>query len=150
MQYRLLVIAPTVLDAVAGAGGFVFDQSMAGWHVMASVVGDDDTRPLDILGVGAVDLQSAVATMCSERTSGMIAMHAALDGHADVRRLLSAVDAEVLMWASHGETTLSHRLSHAACAFKARALAAAACSPRPVERTERFCTAVPVARRSGA
>ncbi len=50
MRYRLDVVAPTVLDAVRFAGGWVYDRVMAGWDVTVLVGADEDARPLEILG----------------------------------------------------------------------------------------------------
>ena len=40
MRYRLDVVAPTVLDAVMFAGGWVYDRVMAGWDVTV-LIGTD-------------------------------------------------------------------------------------------------------------
>ena len=46
-------VAPTVLDAVRFAGGWIYDRVMAGWDVTVLVGGDEDCRPLEILGAEA-------------------------------------------------------------------------------------------------
>ena len=60
MRYRLDVVAPTVLDAVQYAGGWVYDRVMAGWDVTVLVANDDDVRPLKILGADTLDLESVL------------------------------------------------------------------------------------------
>ena len=60
MRYRLDVVAPTVLDAVQFAGGWLFDRVMAGWDVTVLIPGDEDVRPLEILGPDTLDLESAL------------------------------------------------------------------------------------------
>ena len=44
MRYRLDVVAPTVLDAVRFAGGWVYDRVMAGWDVTVLIGTDEDVR----------------------------------------------------------------------------------------------------------
>ena len=59
MRYRLDVVAPSVLDAVRYAGGWIYDRVMAGWDVTVLVGGgDDDMRPLQILGAQTLNLDS--------------------------------------------------------------------------------------------
>jgi hypothetical protein len=53
LRPRLTAIAPSAAEAVQYAGGWLFDQVMAGWDVTVITVEDDDPRPLDILGVRA-------------------------------------------------------------------------------------------------
>jgi len=60
MRYRLDVVAPTVLDAVAFAGGWIYDRVMAGWDVTVLIGNDDDARPLEILGAQVRDLESVL------------------------------------------------------------------------------------------
>ena len=62
MRYRLDVVAPTVLDAVRFAGGWVYDRVMAGWDVTVLVGDDEDVRPLEILGAEVRDLESVLAS----------------------------------------------------------------------------------------
>ena len=50
MRYRLDVVAPSVLDAVRFAGGWIYDRVMAGWDVTVLIGTDEDVRPLEILG----------------------------------------------------------------------------------------------------
>ncbi len=60
MRYRLDVVAPTVLDAVRYAGGWIYDRVMAGWDVTVLVGNQDDLRPLHILGAQTLDLESVL------------------------------------------------------------------------------------------
>src|SRR6476661_3054300 len=60
MRYRLDVVAPTVLDAVMFAGGWVYDRVMAGWDVSVLVGSDEDVRPLEILGADVLNLESVL------------------------------------------------------------------------------------------
>ena len=60
MRYRLDVVAPTVLDAVKFAGGWVYDRVMAGWDVTVLIAADEDVRPLEILGAEVRDLESVL------------------------------------------------------------------------------------------
>src|ERR1700722_20510717 len=61
LRPRLTAIAPSAAEAVQYAGGWLFDQVMAGWDVTVIAAEDDDPRPLDILGVGARTLQAVSA-----------------------------------------------------------------------------------------
>ena len=71
MRYRLDVVAPTVLDAVTSAGGWIYDRVMAGWDVTVLVGGDENVRPLTILGAETLDLESVLADWeNSPRTCG--------------------------------------------------------------------------------
>ena len=58
MRYRLDVIAASAADAVHSAGGWLYDRAMAGWEVTVLLPQSCDSRPLRILGVGAMDLES--------------------------------------------------------------------------------------------
>ena len=53
LRPRMTAIAPSAAEAVQYAGGWLFDQAMAGWDVTVVTVDDGDPRPLDILGVRA-------------------------------------------------------------------------------------------------
>jgi hypothetical protein len=62
MRYRLDVVAPTVLDAVKFAGGWVYDRVMAGWDVTVLVGDQGDVRPLEILGAETLELESVLGS----------------------------------------------------------------------------------------
>ncbi len=55
MNYRLHVIAESVLEAIQQAGGLMFDRRRAGWQVAVVTSDDEHPRALAILGV---DIQS--------------------------------------------------------------------------------------------
>ena len=151
MRPRLVVVAPVVLDAVRWTGGWLFDLVMAGWEAHVLTAGDTDPRPLRILGARALDLDADLTN--SVRTPGphTLAVDARLCESDDrvLNLVLSTLDsgvAEVRVWGDHRPSTLGdgagiprrHRLSVAAKAFKAQALAAADAAPSPGNDTEVF------------
>jgi hypothetical protein len=139
---------------VRHVGGWLFDQVMAGWDVTVLTADDRDHRPLRILGARTADLETALSSPA--RGLGpwpqAIAVRADLAGSDErVRQIvLAALDgslAEVMLWGGECPADLGgragqswHRLSAAARAFKAQALAAAAAvpMPEPGEATEVF------------
>jgi hypothetical protein len=133
-RYRLDVIAPNVLDVVKHAGGWLFDERMAGWDVTVAVVEHGDFRPLRILGVDAVQLNSS---LWDHRPGSQKLAVAAELFRCDQRvrhGVLGAFEnglAEVTVWGElrpdellPGIGQVRHRLSSAASVFKAHALAA--------------------------
>jgi hypothetical protein len=150
MRYRLDVAAPTVLDAVTFAGGWVYDRVMAGWDVTVLISNDEDVRPLEILGAEVHDLESVLESWEERPHPQTIAVAADLFECDDrLRRgVLSALEqgaTEVTLWGERLPAELSssvdsvqHQLSGAARAFKARALAAASGSEAEVGHTETF------------
>ncbi len=137
MRYRLDVVAPTVLDAVKYAGGWIYDRVMAGWDVTVLIGNDDDLRPLQILGADTLDLESALAEWEIRPHPQTVAVAADLFDRdprvlAHVRNALDQGATEVTLWGErlpaeldHSVDSAQHHLSAAARAFKARALAAA-------------------------
>jgi hypothetical protein len=137
MRYRLDVVAPTALDAVRFAGGWIYDRVMAGWDVTVLIGGDEDVRPLEILGAEVRDLKSVLASWEDRPHPQTVAV--AGDLLAVDRRVrehvLNALDqgaTEVTLWGDslpaeldESVDSVQHRLSAAARAFKAQALAAA-------------------------
>jgi hypothetical protein len=137
LRPRLTAIAPSTVEVVRSAGGWLFDQVMAGWDVTVLTTDHGDSRPLEILGARVHDLETILALPLvggclqaiavradlyesDERVRGMV-LRAAGEGQADIR-----------FWGDFrredpgpGAGRLSHRLSLAARAFKAQALAAA-------------------------
>jgi hypothetical protein len=137
LRPRLTAIAPSTVEVVRSAGGWLFDQVMAGWDVTVLTADHGDSRPLEILGARVRDLEAILALPLvggclqaiavradlyesDERVRGMV-LRAAGEGQADIR-----------FWGDFrredrgpGAGRLSHRLSLAARAFKAQALAAA-------------------------
>jgi len=135
---------------VQSAGGWLFDQVMAGWDVTVITADHSDSRPLEILGARARDLETMLALPVLGPCLQAIAVRADLyESDARVRRMvLAAFDegqAEVRFWGDsrpqgpNGRADpLSHRLSVAARAFKAHALAAAAVPADPADDIEVF------------
>ena len=137
MRYRLDVVAPTVLDAVRFAGGWVYDRVMAGWDVTVLIGDDEDVRPLEILGAEVRDLESVLEAWEERPHPQTVAVAADLFAvDARVREhVLNALEqgaTEVTLWGEglpaeldESVDSVQHRLSAAARAFKAQALAAA-------------------------
>ena len=150
LRPRMTAIAPSAAEAVQYAGGWLFDQAMAGWDVTVLTVDDGDPRPLDILGVRARTFDAVFPAPVLGRCLQAIALRADLyhdDGRVR-RQVLAAAEAgraEIRLW---GEVwpadfdgsgdPVSHRLSLAARAFKAQALAAADLRGTPTAETEVF------------
>jgi hypothetical protein len=158
LRPRLAVMAPSISEAVRSAGGWLFDQVMAGWDVTVLTADDADARPLQILGVRATDLENVLARRVRGSCLQGIAVRTDLYGaDSRIRTMVSeALEgglAEVRLWGEGCPAGLDeepspvwHRLSFAARAFKAQALAAAAVPPEGSEDTEEFRSA---ARRRG-
>lgn len=151
MRYRLDVVAPTVLDAVRCAGGWIYDRVMAGWDVTVLLGSDGDVRPLQILGARTLDLESALAAWEERPHPQTVAVAADLFDRdprvlAHVRNALDQGATEVTLWGDavpaelgHSVDSAQHHLSAAARAFKSLALAAAQDSAADaVGRTEAF------------
>lgn len=136
-------------DVVRFAGGWLFDRVMAGWDVMVLTADPGDWRPLQILGVHPLDLEWALSLPLRGPQPQCVAVDAELYA-SDERirdRILEVLDqgrAEVRFWegdrldADPGPGTVQHRLSVAACAFKAQAMAAADTPPVSYHLTELF------------
>ena len=154
LRPRLVAIAPTAADAVEHAGGWLFDQVMAGWDVTVILPELADHTPLQILGVRPHGLEPALAYRADGSCLSAIALSAGMfDTDERVRHMvLAAVEAglpELRVWGADGgdvmpaalaqrSAPVAHRLSAAARAFKAQALVAAAiCADGPAN-TEVF------------
>src|ERR1700684_4019569 len=61
LRPRMTAIAPSAAEAVQYAGGWLFDQVMAGWDVTVVTAEAGDERPLDILAARARDFASVFA-----------------------------------------------------------------------------------------
>jgi hypothetical protein len=146
----MTVIAPSAAEAVQYAGGWLFDQGMAGWDVTVVTAEADDPRPLDILGVRARNFDAIFSAPVLGPCLQAIALRTDLY-HDDerVRRLVLAAAeagrAEIRLWGDGwpgdfdgSGDPVSHRLSLAARAFKAQALAAADLRGAPTGETEVF------------
>ena len=151
MRYRLDVVAPTVLDAVKFAGGWVYDRVMAGWDVTVLIGSDEDVRPLEILGAEVRDLESVLESWEDRPIRRRLRLpptcSTAIPGCAThVLNALEQGATEVTLWGERlpaeldsSVDSVQHRLSAAARAFKAQALAAASDSDtEAVGRTETF------------
>src|SRR6201992_1572774 len=150
MRYRLDVVAADVADVVRFAGGWLFDRAMAGWDVTVLLADPRDDRPLQILGAQIVDLEYALATVGHRPPPQTRAAAADLfDCDSRVRDgVLQALEqgaTEVTLWGQTWPAELDdsvglveHRLSAAARAFKAQALAAAGMRGDSIGASESF------------
>jgi hypothetical protein len=137
LRKRLAVIAPNLGEVVRYAGGWLFDLVAAGWEGTVLTADHPDPRPLEILGGRAYDLESVLAAPPAGRCLHAIAVEANLYGSdARVRRMVYRArgeDLTELMVLGDDRPDgpdgtagpVRHRLSIAARAFKAEALAAA-------------------------
>jgi hypothetical protein len=150
IRHRLVVLAPTIGEVVRGAGGWLFDRALAGYSVTALVAGCPDDQPLRILGGTMGELHDDLAEELRAGALDALAVAADLYRHQPrVRQaVLDTMDAgmtNVMMW---GETwpheldglisSVRHRLSIAARAFKWHAQLAAGTPSVAVERVESF------------
>lgn len=145
-HHQLTFLAASLSDVVGLAGGWLFDRGRAGWDVNVRVEGCRDVRPLEILGATAVD-ESAETILGDVPRNCALAVSTKLlreDPHVRARvfDLAKRGDAEVVAWGEEWPVELGgridaieHRLSMAARAFKAHALAAAELN-RGVNATE--------------
>jgi hypothetical protein len=148
LRYRLDVVAVSAVDVVRSTGGWLYDRVMAGWEVTVLLAPGADTRPLRILGVDVLDLDSDSAAAALNRKCKSLAVSAeAFAADADVRQqVLSALDdrlTQVTVWGAgwplrvdRGMIRVQHVLSAAARAFKGHALAAAGMACQSVDPTE--------------
>lgn len=135
MSYDLTVVAGDAGDVVGGAGGWLFDRVRAGWKVSVVIPASCDVRPLEILGVNTYFAGRDANDLAPEPAA--LAVSARLFGSdTALRRHVSAAlkrgTAEVTMWGDCAAADvgfsvdrMQYRLSPAARAFKAQALAAA-------------------------
>jgi hypothetical protein len=146
----MTAIAPSAAEAVRYAGGWLFDQAMAGWDVTVVTAEAGDPRPLDILGVRARTFDAAFAAPALGPCLQALVLRADLyrDDERVRRLVLAAAEAgraEIRLWGEVWPADLdgsgdpvSHRLTLAARAFKAQALAAADLRGAPAAETEVF------------
>jgi hypothetical protein len=146
----MTAIAPSAAEAVRYAGGWLFDQVMAGWDVTVITAEAGDPRPLDILGVRARNFDAVFAAPLLGPCLQAIALRADLyQDDERVRQLVRAAAeagrAEIRLWGEiwpadfdGSGDPVSHRLSLAARAFKTQALAAADLRGAPLAETEVF------------
>lgn len=153
LRPRLAAIAPSVVEAVRFAGGWLFDQVMAGWDVTVLTSGEADARPARILGARVADLEMVLARRVRGSCLQGIAVWADLYGSdTRVRRMVDEAregPAEVRLWGEEWSAELDgvagpvrYQPSVAARAFKAQALTAAAIPADLAQHTEEFRSAV--------
>jgi hypothetical protein len=142
----MAVIAPTAAEAISRAGGWLFDQALAGWDVTVITAEQADSRALRILGVRDHTLESVMSYNADGSCLSAIALSAAMfTSHEQVRDMvLTAVETglpELRLWGEASDADagqVAHRLSAAARAFKAQALMAAAVHGESPAETEVF------------
>lgn len=154
MRYRFDVVSASVADVVSYAGGWLFDRVMAGWDVTVLVDGREDLRPIQILGPDTLDLETALATWPERPRPHALAVSMELIGidsriRTGVQDALAHGTTEVTLWGERWPTDLDrsvdsveHRLSAAARAFKAQALAALGLPALAVGAVETFRSGV--------
>lgn len=137
-------------EVVRYAGGWLFDQVLAGWDVTVITAEHCDSRPLRILGVRPRHLDIMVAAPVLGPCLEAVAVRTDLYAQDErVRRMVLAAaglgGAEIRLWGDawpddfcDGARPLSHQLSLAAVAFKEKALAAAAVPAESATATEVF------------
>ena len=145
----MVALATSTADVVQVAGGWLCDQVLAGWDVTVVTADHEDQRALRILGVCGGDLESVLAIPLQGPCLRAIAVEAELycadeRVHQLVRAAAEAGRTEIRLWGDAWPDDLdgkadpvSHRLSAAARAFKAQALAATAADAWPAD-TEEF------------
>jgi hypothetical protein len=143
LKPRVAVIGRDAAEVVRFSGGWMFDQALAGWDVNVLTLDDGNLRPLRILGASAHDLTPLLAPgvavgQCLHSVVVPADLYHAEEGVRRIaRNAMESGSAELLLWGeylhpdlglvreSDGPGPVRHRLSIAARAFKAQALAAA-------------------------
>ncbi|WP_319453300.1 MULTISPECIES: hypothetical protein [unclassified Mycobacterium] len=139
-KFRLTVLAASVADVVWCAGGWLYDRAVMGWDVEVAVAECPDDRPLHILGARLVELDHVLGKASPAGVPDALSVSVGLyERDARVQRYttkeIGSNRTEVTLWGRDWPTELSrlrpveHRLSLAAQAFKAQAMAAAGESP---------------------
>jgi hypothetical protein len=147
-QVRLHVVAPSVIDAVRCAGGWIFDYVRTGWTVSVVIPDRFDERPLRILGAEILDLDAVLARVDVGPSAALAVASELFYQDEEVeqftRVVLAHPQTELLMWGEVQPAELGqrlwpvdHHLSSAAGAFKAQALRAASADPGVGERLQR-------------
>lgn len=154
-NYQLLVAAVDVGDLILSAGGWMCDRIQAGWDVSVTITEPRDMRALQILGVTALVTDDGLEAMENGRGTAAVAFAPAIfETNQTIRSaVLNALDhgcAEVIVWGPTIPSELHsrverqpYRLSGAARAFKAHALAAASIPTGDVAPTEELFGAWP-------
>lgn len=139
-RHQLTVVAASVADLVAASGGWIYDRASAGWTVNV-LVDTDDVRALTILGATPISALDPSAGGALAVSADLLRSDAEL--RDKVLTLWKSAATEVTVWGQSWPDELGrridpqqHRLSVAARAFKAHALAAARVPQRSVGATE--------------
>ncbi|MEU4317435.1 hypothetical protein ACFV24_29190 [Nocardia fluminea] len=149
LRYRLAIVAPNAVEVVRYAGGWLFDRTTAGWEVTVLVDDHSDDRPLQILGATVLDIEQSLAAPKHETWPHAVAVPTQMFADCRVRDgILDCLDtrsAELSLWGDAIPAELAdrvkithHRVSRAARAFKACALATAGFPAEEVGPTEVF------------
>jgi hypothetical protein len=161
LKCRLVVLAQSTADVVRFAGGWLADQGLAGWEVSVLTADRGDPRLLRILGARGHDLDAALASSgrLAQCVRSIAVQGGLYESDAQVRRMVLAAQqtrsADVRLWgevrsAAPGcAAPVHYRVSLAARAFKAQALAALRMPAEAVSDIEVFRglgSAVPAAR----
>ena len=114
-----------MLDAVTFAGGWMLDRVMAGWDVTVLIGGDEDVRPLEILGAEVRDLESVLESWEDRPHPQTVAVAADLfDSDSRVRQhVLNALEqgaTEVTLWGEHLPAELDESVEFGAAPTSAR------------------------------
>ena len=147
IRYQLCVAARDVGELVDLAGGWICDRVLAGWDVSVAVSEPRDLRPLQILGVTLVTQQRFGLTNAGSGAASIAIAPGIFENDNHIRsEVLEALDQgaiEVTFWGPSIPSDLDgrldrrqHRLSGAARAFKAHALAAATVRRANMDATE--------------
>ncbi|WP_433520307.1 hypothetical protein ACQPZ2_22830 [Nocardia pseudovaccinii] len=149
MRYRLCVLAPSTVDVIRYAGGWLCDRVLAGWEVTVLVSDSEDVRPLRILGADAFDLVTALSARVGSPVPQAVAVAGELlESDARVREGLFEVlgrgRTEITLWGNCPAAidsqlrVVRHEVSNAARTFKVQALRAAAQSADLADTSELF------------
>jgi hypothetical protein len=148
LKPRVAAVARDAAEVVRFAGGWLFDQAMAGWEVNVLTLDDGDVRSLRILGAHRHDLapvleSRAAPGSCLRAIAIPTELYRRDPGVRKIAsRALAVAPGELLLWGDglpadlgpdpglrprlrRAPVPVLHRLSFAARAFKAQALAAA-------------------------
>jgi hypothetical protein len=149
IRHRLYVAASNAIDLISIAGGWLADRALAGWDVTGFIANHHDGRPLRILGVDAVQFQSArdlrdrYAAHSLAVTPGLYQQDERI--RTRVSRAITLGEPELIFLGDayppglRGKPTkVQHQCSAAARAFKRHALEAAGGSADNVTEHEVF------------
>jgi hypothetical protein len=101
---RIAAVGRDVAEVVRYAGGWLFDQAMAGWDVSVLTLDDDNAQSVAILGAHAHDLGEVLRSgvgvgSCLSAVAVLAELYRAEQGVRDiVRNALESGCDEVLLW----------------------------------------------------